>query len=98
MNVARLAMQEIRAGLRNRWVVATTLLLAALSLSLALLGSAPTGVVKADPLAVVVVSLASLTIFLVPLIADRKSVVEGKSVSVRVDLGGSRIIKKKKNK
>src|SRR3546814_13528301 len=30
------------------------------------------------------------------LTADRKSVVEGKSVSVRVDLGGRRIIKKKK--
>src|SRR3546814_11380763 len=30
--------------------------------------------------------------------ADRKSVVEGKSVSVRVDLGGSRIIKKKKHR
>src|SRR3546814_16398861 len=29
---------------------------------------------------------------------DRTSVVEGKSVSVRVDLGGRRIIKKKKNK
>src|SRR3546814_17203031 len=29
---------------------------------------------------------------------DRKSVVEGKSVSVRVDLGGRRIIKKKKEK
>src|SRR3546814_12071021 len=29
---------------------------------------------------------------------DRKSVVEGKSVSVRVDLGGRRIIKKKTNK
>src|SRR3546814_14315947 len=29
--------------------------------------------------------------------ADRKSVVEGKSVSVRVDLGGRRIIKKKIN-
>src|SRR6056297_1820672 len=28
--------------------------------------------------------------------SDRKSVVEGKSVSVRVDLGGGRIIKKKK--
>lgn len=69
MNVFKLAMQEIRAGFRNRWVVATTLLLAALALSLVLLGSAPTGVVKADPLAVVVVSLASLTIFLVPLIA-----------------------------
>src|SRR3546814_16158529 len=29
---------------------------------------------------------------------DRKSVVEGKSVSVRVDIGGGRIIKKKKTK
>src|SRR3546814_20356738 len=29
---------------------------------------------------------------------DRKSVVEGKSVSVRVDLGGRRIIKKKKKR
>src|SRR3546814_13770635 len=29
---------------------------------------------------------------------DRKSVVEGTSVSVRVDLGGRRIIKKKKTK
>src|SRR3546814_19749845 len=30
--------------------------------------------------------------------ADRKSVVEGKSVSVSVDRGGSRFIQKKKNK
>src|SRR3546814_4349178 len=30
--------------------------------------------------------------------SDRKSVVEGKSVSVRVDLGGRRIIQKKKKK
>src|SRR3546814_11246904 len=30
--------------------------------------------------------------------ADRKSVVSGKSVSVRVDLGGRRILKKKNNK
>src|SRR3546814_16156753 len=30
--------------------------------------------------------------------ADRQSVVEGKRVSVRVDLGGCRIIKKKNNK
>src|SRR3546814_18856427 len=33
-----------------------------------------------------------------PSIPDRKSVVQGKSVSVRVDLGGRRIIKKKKKK
>lgn len=64
-----IAGQEVRIGLRNRWIVATTLLLAALALSLTLLGSAPTGTVGADPLAVVVVSLASLTIFLLPLIA-----------------------------
>lgn len=64
-----IAGQELRAGLRNRWVLATTLLLGALALSLTLLGSAPTGQVGADPLAVVVVSLASLTIFLLPLIA-----------------------------
>src|SRR3546814_14500384 len=31
-------------------------------------------------------------------VTDRKSVVYGKSVSVRVDLGGRRIIKKKKTK
>lgn len=66
---AVIAGQEVRVGLRNRWIVATTLLLAALALSLTLLGSAPTGTVGADPLAIVVVSLASLTIFLVPLIA-----------------------------
>src|SRR3546814_13669667 len=30
------------------------------------------------------------------MLSDRKSVVEGKSVSVRVDLGGRRVIKKKK--
>src|SRR3546814_18957886 len=32
------------------------------------------------------------------LMSDRKSVVQGRSVSVRGDLGGSRIIIKKKNK
>lgn len=60
---------EIRAALRNRWIVAMTLLLAALALTLAFLGSAPTGTVGAGPLEVTVVSLSSLTIFLVPLIA-----------------------------
>lgn len=61
--------KEIRDGLRNRWVVAATLLLAGLALALAFLGSAPTGAVGASPLAVTVVSLASLSIFLIPLIA-----------------------------
>jgi Cu-processing system permease protein len=64
-----IAGKEIRDGLRNRWVVAMTLLLAALALTLAFLGSVPTGIVKVSPLAVTVVSLSSLTIFLLPLIA-----------------------------
>src|SRR5690606_25132125 len=61
--------KELRDGMRNRWVLAVTLLLAALALSLGFLGSAPTGSVKVDPLTVTVVSLSSLSIFLVPLIA-----------------------------
>lgn len=64
-----IAGQEVRAGIRNRWVAATTLLLAGLALTLVLLGSAPVGAVGVDPLAVVVVSLASLSILLIPLIA-----------------------------
>lgn len=64
-----IAGKEVRDGLRNRWIVATTLLLAALALALSFLGSAPVGAVKASSLAVVVVSLSSLTIFLLPLIA-----------------------------
>src|SRR5690606_35681252 len=47
----------------------TTLLLLALSLTLTFLGSAPTGNVGVQALDVVIVSLASLTIFLLPLIA-----------------------------
>src|SRR3546814_14224000 len=68
-----IAGQEVRVGLRNRWIVATTLPLAALALSLTLLGSAPTSTVGADPLAVVVVTLASLTIILLPLTALMQS-------------------------
>ncbi len=42
-NVLIVARKEIQEGLRNRWVLATTLLLAALALTLTFLGSAPTG-------------------------------------------------------
>lgn len=64
-----IAAGEVRSALRNRWVLSATLVLGALALSLALLGSAPTGTVGVAPLDVIVVSLTSLTIFLVPLIA-----------------------------
>ncbi|MTJ83540.1 MAG: ABC transporter permease [Telmatospirillum sp.] len=64
-----IAAKEFRDGLRNRWATSATLVMAGLSLALAFLGSAPTGHVGVPPLAVTVVSLASLTVFLVPLIA-----------------------------
>jgi Cu-processing system permease protein len=66
--LALIARKEVRDGLRNRWVVAIAALLAIFALTLGFLGAAPTGVVKASPLAVTIVSLSSLSIFLLPLI------------------------------
>jgi Cu-processing system permease protein len=68
MTVLIIARKEIHQAVRNRWVLASTLLLAALALSLTFLGSAPTGTVGVRALDVVIVSLSSLTIFLIPLI------------------------------
>lgn len=68
-NVFLIAGKEIQECLRNRWVLSATLLLAALALTLTFLGSAPTGNVGVRPLDVVIVSLSSLSIFLIPLIA-----------------------------
>ncbi len=64
-----IARKEVHQAIRNRWVLASTLLLAGLALSLTFLGSAPTGTVGVRALDVVIVSLSSLTIFLIPLIA-----------------------------
>lgn len=69
MNALIIAAKEIHQAIRNRWVLASTLLLAGLALSLTFLGSAPTGTVGVRALDVVIVSLSSLTIFLIPLIA-----------------------------
>ncbi|WP_024342154.1 ABC transporter permease [Bradyrhizobium japonicum] len=68
MNALIIARKEIHQAVRNRWVLASTLLLAGLSLSLTFLGSSPTGTVGVRALDVVIVSLSSLTIFLIPLI------------------------------
>lgn len=67
--VLTIARRELAEGLRNRWVLSTTVLMAALASAIAALGSAPTGSTSTGALDVVVVGLASLTIFLVPLIA-----------------------------
>src|SRR3546814_12571566 len=62
-----------------------------------LCGLAPFAAAPGDPLAVhgfIVLAFSIGPIFVV--LSDRQSVVWGRRVSVRVDLGGRRIIKKKK--
>jgi len=67
--IVTLAHKEFRDGLRNKWVAGATLLLAGLAFALTFVGSTPTGMLDVKPLAVTVVSISSLTIFLIPLIA-----------------------------
>lgn len=64
-----LAASEFQEGLRNRWVISAVLLLATLAFSLALLGSTPIGETSVSALNVTTVSLASLSVYLIPLIA-----------------------------
>lgn len=61
--------QEIRIGIRNRWILLAAIILAVFSLALAMLGSAPAGTLGVDRLTITVASLASLSVYLVPLIA-----------------------------
>src|SRR5690606_33599795 len=61
--------KEFRDGLRNRWVLAITVVFALLAVGLAYFGASASGVVGFTSLATTIVSLASLAIFLIPLIA-----------------------------
>jgi Cu-processing system permease protein len=67
--VLTVAGKEFRDGLRNRWVLAITLVFALLALGLAYFGAAASGMVGFTGLATTIVSLASLAVFLIPLIA-----------------------------
>lgn len=67
--ILTVAGQEIRIGIRNRWILLAAMILAVFSLALALLGSAPAGTLGVDRLTITVASLASLSVYLVPLIA-----------------------------
>ncbi len=67
--LAILAFKELKDGLRNRWIAAAIIVLGTLALALSLLGSAPTGSVKASAMDITVISLASLSVYLIPLIA-----------------------------
>ena len=64
-----LAAAEFQEGLRNRWVISVVLLLTILAFSLALLGTSPIGETRVGALNVTTVSLASLSVYLLPLVA-----------------------------
>ncbi|MCR8726118.1 ABC transporter permease [Frigidibacter sp. ROC022] len=61
--------QEIRIARRNRWALLSTLLLTLFALSLALFAAGQAGQVKADTLTLTAASLATLSVYLIPLIA-----------------------------
>lgn len=63
------ARTEIHIARRNRWVLIAVLLMVVFSLVLSAAGSAPSGALGADRLSVVVASLTSLSVYLVPLVA-----------------------------
>jgi len=63
------AAKEYRDGLRNKWILAITLLLAFFAVGLAYFGTAASGQVGVASLSTTIVSLASLAIFIIPLIA-----------------------------
>lgn len=64
-----LARKEFRDRIRNRWVAAITLVLAAFALAIAYFGAAQQGAVGFRGIEVTIASLVSLVIYLVPLIA-----------------------------
>lgn len=64
-----IALKEFRDGIRNLWFLGAAGALMLFALGLTFLGSVPSGTVGVDRLAVTIVSLASLSVFLLPLMA-----------------------------
>lgn len=67
--IVTVATKELRDGLRNRWVMANTVVFALFALGIAYFGAAAAGTVGFTGLATTIVSLSSLAVFLIPLIA-----------------------------
>ncbi|MCW9012492.1 MAG: ABC transporter permease [Gammaproteobacteria bacterium] len=68
-NILIVAGKEYRDGWRNRWVLAITAVFALFAFAIAYFGAAASGQVGFTSLATTIVSLASLAVFLIPLIA-----------------------------
>ncbi len=67
--ILAVANKEFHDGLRNRWLVSITVIFAVLSIGLTYFGAAASGEVGVASLSTTVASLASLAVFLIPLIA-----------------------------
>ncbi len=67
--IAAVCGQEIRIARRNRWVALAFGLLTLFALALTFLGAGQSAVVKADILTIAAASLATLSVYLIPLIA-----------------------------
>ena len=67
--ILSIAATEARIAARNRWVAIAISLMALFSLVLAAAGSTPSGTLGADRLSIIVASLTSLAVYLVPLLA-----------------------------
>ncbi len=68
-SILAIAANEIRLGRRNRWILLCASALTVFALVLGFIGAGPTGTVKVDPLTVTVANLATLSVYLVPLMA-----------------------------
>jgi len=68
-SVFAVAEKELKDGLRNRWLIAITLVFAVIASGLSWFGSASVGSIGFSSIANTVTSLSSLNVFLLPLIA-----------------------------
>lgn len=64
-----IAQNEVRIGMRNKWIMLATAILLVFALLLVLLGSGPATASSTDGLTIISASLATLSVYLVPLIA-----------------------------
>ncbi len=67
--IMAIAEKEFKDGLRNRWMIAITLIFAVMASGLSWFGSASVGSIGFSSVANTIVSLSSLNVFLLPLIA-----------------------------
>ena len=82
-----MARKELSDGLRNRWLLAISLLFAVLALGIAWLGAAASGQLGFTSIPATVASLASLATFLMPLISLLLEIRNADEILVVADCG-----------